>query len=230
MALHLQRDLDKLQRDLVAMASLVEASLRNASRALCQRDGRLARQVIAGDQQIDTEEIHIDEDCLKILALHQPVAIDLRRIAAIMQVNTDLERIGDLAEEIAERVLHICTQPVVPIPPKLHHMAELASTMVGQCLDGFVHRDTSLAGRVLRLDDEVDRYNNEIIAELIETMKRAHSGAGQPVAVLGHPTSGTDRRPCDQHCRGGRLPGRGRGGASSPVREARNSRCREVVK
>ncbi len=173
MALHLQRDLDKLQRDLVAMASLVEASLRNASRALCQRDGRLARQVIAGDQQIDTEEIHIDEDCLKILALHQPVAIDLRRIAAIMQVNTDLERIGDLAEEIAERVLHICTQPVVPIPPKLHHMAELASTMVGQCLDGFVHRDTSLAGRVLRLDDEVDRYNNEIIAELIETMKRA---------------------------------------------------------
>jgi phosphate transport system protein len=173
MALHLHRDLDKLHRDLVAMASLVEASLRNATRALCQRDAKLARAVIAGDQQIDSEEIHIDEDCLKILALHQPVAIDLRRIATVMMVNTDLERIGDLAEEIAERALHLCTEPGLPIPTKLHLMAELTTTMVAQCLDGFVQRDTTLAGRVLRMDDEVDRYNNEIIAELIETMKRS---------------------------------------------------------
>jgi phosphate transport system protein len=173
MALHLHRDLNKLLRDLVAMASLVEAALRNATRALCQRDAQLAREVIAGDEQIDSEEIHIDEDCLKILALHQPVAIDLRRIAAIMMVNTDLERIGDLAEEIAERALHLCTQPIVPLPPKFHRMAELTTTMVSKCLDGFVQRDTTLAAGVLRLDDEVDRYNNEIIAELIETMKES---------------------------------------------------------
>jgi len=173
MALHLHRDLDRLQRDLVALASLVEAALRNATRSLCQRDARLARQVIAGDPQIDSEEIQIDEECLKILALHQPVAIDLRRIAAAMMVNTDLERIGDLAEEIAERALHLCTQPIVPIPDKLYHMAELTTTMVSQCLDGFVQRDTTLAGNVLRLDDEVDRLNKEIIAELIETMKRS---------------------------------------------------------
>jgi phosphate transport system protein len=171
MAMHLHRDLDKLSRDLVALASLVEAGLRNATRALCQRDARLARQVIAGDLQIDAEEIQIDEECLKILALHQPVAIDLRRIAAAMMVNTDLERIGDLSEEIAERALHLCTQPALPIPSKLLQMAELTTTMVSQCLDGFVQRNTTLAGRVLRLDDEVDGYNDEIIADLIETMK-----------------------------------------------------------
>src|SRR5271166_1086336 len=118
MALHLHRDLDRLQRDLVALASLVEAALRNATRALCQRDARLARQVIAGDPQIDSEEIQIDEECLKILALHQPVAIDLRRIAAAMMVNTDLERIGDLAEEIAERALHLSAEKPIPIPHK----------------------------------------------------------------------------------------------------------------
>ncbi len=181
MAIHLQRDLDKLQRDLVALAGLVESALHKATRALCSREARLAREVIAGDPQIDTEETQIDEDCLKILALHQPVAIDLRRIAAAMLVNTDLERMGDLAEEIAERALHLIGEPAIPIPHKLHHMAELTISMVRQCLDGFVNRDTSLAARVMRLDDEVDRYNNEIITELIELMKQ--SPASVPAAL-----------------------------------------------
>src|ERR1700682_4408642 len=125
----------------MALASLVEGAIHKAIRALKERDVKLAQEVIAGDSQIDSEEIHIDEECLKILALHQPVAIDLRRIAAAMMVNTDLERIGDLAGEIAERALHLCTQPVIPIPDKLYHMAELTTTMVSECLDGFVQRD-----------------------------------------------------------------------------------------
>jgi phosphate transport system protein len=173
MAIHLQRDLDRLQRNLMALAGLVEAALHKATRALCSREPRLAREVIAGDPQIDGEETQIDEDCLKILALHQPVAIDLRRIAAAMIVTTDLERIGDLAEEIAERALHLATEPPIAIPPRLYRMAELTITMVRQCLDGFVNRDTALAARVMRLDDEVDHLNNEIIAELVELMKRS---------------------------------------------------------
>ena len=173
MGLHLQRDLDKLQRDLVALASLVEGSLLKATRALTEQNSQLAQQVIIGDLQIDEEEILIDEECLKILALHQPVAIDLRRIASAMMVNGDLERIGDLAEEIAERALHLCSQPRIPVPADLEVMAELVIRMVRLSLDGFINRDTTLARQVLRLDDEVDRYNNDIIEQLIQMMKQS---------------------------------------------------------
>jgi phosphate transport system protein len=172
MAIHLQRDLDNLRRELVSLASLAEAAVHKAARALCERNAALARQVIAGDSQIDTEENQIDEGCLKILALHQPVAVDLRKIAAAMRINNDLERIGDLAEDIAERALHLCQLPPLPIPQKLKSMADLTTAMVRRSLDGFVDLDTTLANRVISLDDEVDRFNNEIIAELVETMTR----------------------------------------------------------
>jgi phosphate transport system protein len=181
MAIHLQRDLDNMRRELVALASLVETAVHKAARALCERNAGLAREVIAGDAQIDTEENQLDEECLKILALHQPVAIDLRKIAAAMRINNDLERIGDLAEEIAERALHLCKLPPLPAPPKLKSMADLTTAMVRRSLDGFVDMDTTLANRVMRLDDEVDRFNNEIIEELVQTMKR--SPAAVPAAL-----------------------------------------------
>src|SRR6516225_9524543 len=119
MAKHLQRDLDELQRDLLALAGLVEGQVHKAIRALQDRDPRLAREIIAGDSQVDLEENHIDEECLKILALHQPVAVDLRRIVAAMMICTDLERIADLAEDIAERAMHLAELPGIPIPEKL---------------------------------------------------------------------------------------------------------------
>jgi phosphate transport system protein len=172
MAIHLQRDLDNLRRDLVGLASLAETAVNKAARALIERNGALAREVIAGDAQVDAEENQIDEECLKILALHQPVAIDLRKIAAAMRICTDLERIGDLAESMAERALHLLRLPPLPIPPRLRSMADLTSALVRRSLDGFVDLDTTLANRVLSLDDEVDRFNNEIIEELIETMKQ----------------------------------------------------------
>jgi phosphate transport system protein len=171
MAKHLLRDLDNLQRDLVALAGLVEEAVYKAVRALHERDVRLAREVIAGDGQIDQEENLLNEECLKILALHQPVAIDLRRIAAAMMITTDLERVGDLAEEISERAIDLADGPPLPIPARLQRMADVATIMVRQSLDAFVNLNKEQAQRVLRMDDEVDRYNVEVIAELVQMMK-----------------------------------------------------------
>jgi phosphate transport system protein len=171
MAKHLQRDLDDLQRDLISLAGLAEAAVFKAIRALQERNVHLAREVIAGDRQIDQEENHLDEECLKLLALHQPVAGDLRRIIAAMMINIDLERIGDLAEEIAERAIHLANAPPLPVPDKLQHMTDLTTMMVRQSLDSFVNTDTHLARVVLRMDDEVDRYNNEMIDEIVQMMK-----------------------------------------------------------
>jgi len=173
MAIHLQRDLDSLQRDLLAEASLVEEAIHKAVKALQQRDADRAQEVIAGDPQIDQEENHVEEVALKILALHQPVAIDLRRIAAAFKINIDLERMADLAEDIAERVLHLTQLPPIPIPEKLQAMTDLTTSMVRQSLDAFVNLDTRQARRVCRLDDEVDRLNNAIIDELVLLMQSA---------------------------------------------------------
>lgn len=171
MAKHLQRDLDNLQRDLLALAGLVEGAVFKSIQSLQERNVNLAREVIAGDTQIDCEENHIDEECLKILALHQPVAVDLRRIIAAMMINTDLERMGDLAEEIAERAIHLAHPPLLPIPEKLQHMTDLTTMMVRQSLDSFVNLNIMEAQAVMRMDDEVDRYNEEIIVELIRAMR-----------------------------------------------------------
>ena len=173
MSKHLQRDLETLQSDLLAMAASVEEAIHKAIRALTQREAEPAEQVIAGDTEIDQEENHVEEECLKILALHQPVAVDLRRIAAALKINTELERMADLAEDIAERALHLARLPVVPVPAGLQRMTDLTTTMVRQSLDAFVNMDTRLARRVCRLDDEVDRHNNEIIQELIVMMRRS---------------------------------------------------------
>jgi len=171
MAIHLLRDLDDLQRDLLALAGLVEEAIDKATRSLQTRDASLAREVIAGDPQIDLEDNHINEECLKILALHQPVARDLRRIISAMMITTDLERMGDLSEEIGERSLALCTGPALPIPDKLGRMADITTTMVRMALDSFVNGNQEEAERVLRMDDEVDRYNSEIIQELIRIMQ-----------------------------------------------------------
>jgi phosphate transport system protein len=173
MAIHLQRDLDNLQRDLLALAGLVEESIHKAILALHERNADMAREVIAGDPQIDNEENHIDEECLKILALHQPVATDLRRIVTAMMINTDLERMGDLAEDIAERAVQLAQPPLLPIPNDLQKMTDLTTMMVRQSLDSFVNLSTHQASAVLRLDDEVDRFNNDIIDEIVQEMRES---------------------------------------------------------
>jgi phosphate transport system protein len=173
MAIHLHRDLENLQRELLALATSVEEAIQKAVAALTRRDAELAQQVIAGDAEIDQEENLVEEECLKMLALHQPVAVDLRRIAAALKINTDLERMADLAEDIAERVIHLAELPAVPIPAKLQRMTDLTTTMVRHSLDAFVDMDADQARRVCRLDDEVDRYNSEIIEEIIGMMEQS---------------------------------------------------------
>ncbi|NBO92139.1 MAG: phosphate transport system regulatory protein PhoU [Planctomycetia bacterium] len=172
MSIHLRRDMDRLQRDLMALAGLVEETVHKSVKALQTGNGDLAREVIAGDTQIDEEDNHIHEECLKMLALHQPVASDLRRVVAVMLITTDLERMGDLAEEIAERALHLGMSPVLPVPEKLQRMADITTTMVRLALDSFVGLNKDQAERVMRMDDDVDRYNREIIADLIAQMQQ----------------------------------------------------------
>lgn len=173
MNIHLQRDLEHLQKRILALASAVEQAVARAIRALLERDADLARSLMEGDTAIDLEENLIEEECLKILALHQPVAGDLRRVAAILKINTDLERMADLASNIAERVSELTQGPPVPIPGGFQVMADLTNSMVGDSLDAFVKLDVELAKRVCRLDDEVDRHNREIIAQVIKYMKKS---------------------------------------------------------
>lgn len=175
MSKHLQRDLDNLQRDLLALASSVEEAIHKAIQALYDRHGDIARQVIEGDNLIDAEENHVEEECLKILALHQPVAVDLRRIAAALKINTDLERMGDLAEDIAERALHLSQLPPIPIPTRLQRMTDLTTSMVRQAIDAFVRLDAEQAALVCRLDDQVDQFNEAIIHEVILMMQKTPS-------------------------------------------------------
>jgi phosphate transport system protein len=173
MSKHLQRDLDNLQRDILTMATNVEEVIYKAIHALQERDIDLAQQVIENDTSIDQLENHVEEECLKMLALHQPVAVDLRRIAAVLKINTDLERMADLATDIAERAVTVARPPHIPIPADLQRMTDLTTSMVRQSLDAFVNLDPRMARRVIRLDDEVDRYNNEIIHELVQLMQQS---------------------------------------------------------
>lgn len=173
MSKHLERDLDILQRDILTLAAAVEEAIYKAIRALQERETAVAQQVIEGDTPIDRQENHVEEECLKLLALHQPVAIDLRRVATILKINTDLERMADLAADIAERAIVLSTPPFIPVPMGLQLMTDLTTSMVRQSLDAFVNLDARLARRVWRLDDEVDRYNDEIIQDLIEAMQSA---------------------------------------------------------
>jgi phosphate transport system protein len=176
---YLQRDLERVQQELVSLARSVESTIHKAIDALQRRDVALARQVIGGDDDIDQEENRVEEDCLKVLALHQPVASDLRRVCCAMMINVDLERMGDLAVNIAERAKALGGHPGVAAPERLQAMTDLTAAMVRQALEAFVREDALLARSVCRLDDEVDRLNVECIQEVIDVMK-ADSGLVEP--------------------------------------------------
>ncbi|MDD3642326.1 MAG: phosphate signaling complex protein PhoU [Candidatus Krumholzibacteria bacterium] len=162
MSRHIEREIEKLKREILALGAVVEESLHNAVSALERRDPELARQTIDGDPAIDQMEVDVEENCLKVLALHQPVARDLRLIIAILKINNDLERVGDLAVNIAERALFLATREKIEIPLDFVHMADVAKKMLKKSLDALVGEDPALAHEVCRMDDEVDAINREM--------------------------------------------------------------------
>ena len=164
---HLQREIDRLKRKVLALGAIVEENLRLAFQAIDERDAAKARRVIATDVLIDQNEVDVEEECLKILALYQPVAGDLRFVAAVIKINSDLERIGDLSANIAERALQLVDEHPVPIPLRVAVMADRTETILEKALDALVRQDAAMAREVLVADDEVD----ELYAELIDELK-----------------------------------------------------------
>jgi phosphate transport system protein len=171
MSKHLERDLEALEREILAQSSLVEEMIAKACRALVDRRVDLSSEVVDSEYQIDMREVKIEEECLKILALHQPVAVDLRRTATVLKINTELERIADLAVNIAERTSSLSDHLDFEIPGKVERMAINATDMVHDALDAFVELDVDAARDVCRRDGEVDLLNREVIDELYETMQ-----------------------------------------------------------
>ncbi len=172
MTRHLQRELEKLQRRLLALSAIVEDTVRKAVRALEQQDTELAWSVIRTDLDIDQAEVDLEEECLKLLALYQPVASDLRLVVAVLKINSDLERIGDLAVNIAERAVFLAGQHAVQSDFDFEGMARKAQQMVKMALDSLVNQDSSLARQVLAMDDEVDAMNRQMYEQVREGIRR----------------------------------------------------------
>ena len=168
---HFQRQLDNLKKMMLSIGAMVEEAVLLVIKALETRDSELAEQVIAADRQIDEKEVELEEECLKVLALHQPVAIDLRIITAMIKINNDLERVGDEAVNIAERVIIITNQPRLGINFGHKLMAEKTEVMLKSSLDALVNLDQDLAYKVCLMDDTVDDMNREISKKIEEVIR-----------------------------------------------------------
>jgi len=163
---HLQRETDRLKRKILALGAMVEESLRLAFQAIEQRDAAKARKVIATDMLIDQNEVEIEEECLKILALYQPVAGDLRFVAAVIKINSELERIGDLAENIAKRALDLLDEYPVPAPATVAVLVDRTGTILEHALDALVRQDSGMARDVMAADNEIDDLYRQLLDEL----------------------------------------------------------------
>ena len=167
---HFDEELKELNNRLLRMGAFVEESISRSVKALVERKADLAEEVIKSDEAIDMLEIEIDELCLKLLALHQPAAVDLRFITSAMKINNDLERIGDQAVNIAERTHEIIKQallkPLIDIP----RMAALAQKMVKDSIDALINKDEALARDVCKRDKKVDILNDQVFRELLTYM------------------------------------------------------------
>jgi phosphate transport system protein len=162
MSQHLHHAIGRLKKMILMVGTLVEESLRDSIRAFLERDATLAKSIIEEDASIDRMEVEVEEECLKILALHQPVAVDLRFIVSVLKINNDLERIGDLAVNIAERMIFLSTQPSLDLPRAIPRMAEIVQGMLRDSLDALVNLDVTRARQVQSVDDEVDRLHSEM--------------------------------------------------------------------
>lgn len=182
---HLDQELEDLKKELLKMGTLVEAAIFESVEALKQLNPEEANKVIVDDKIIDELENAIDEKCLDLLALRQPMAVDLRFITMSMKISTDLERIADLAVDIAQRVLDLIGKPLLKPLIDIPKLTSLAQRMVKDALDSFVNKDAELAGKVILLDSEADRLRNLVQKELVEDyMSKNSSTAPRAVPLL----------------------------------------------
>ena len=208
MTKHLHTDLQSLERNLLALGAKVEEAVRLSITSLAMRRIDMAEAVIEGDREIDLLEVALEEECLKVLALHQPVAGDLRFVAACMKITNDLERVGDLSVSISKRARALCDQRIQEAPKQLDEMTEWTMAMLRSALDSFVRGDGKKARQVMRDDDYVDALHKESLKELLQAMKSDPDKI--ETCMLYISVSRHLERiagPCDQHRRGCDLPG-----------------------
>jgi phosphate transport system protein len=184
MAVHFLRDLSVVKRDLLAIGGLVEAAVAKATSALLERREDLAQAVLDGDDEIDQREVALEEECLKVLALHSPVAADLRFVVAVMKVNNDLERMGDHAVSIAERARDLSRLDRLTTSLDFAGAAQRVRTMVRESLDALVQLDTALAERVGQEDAAVDAFNRTMFDTLEAVMQKDPATVHRAVHLL----------------------------------------------
>jgi phosphate transport system protein len=172
MSQQMQREIENLKKRVLAQGGVVEESVRKSVEAMVRRDEGLARKVIDEDIIIDQAEVDLEEEALKVLALHQPVAIDLRFVVAVLRINSELERIGDLAVNMAERASYLAAHDPVDIPFDFTGMAEKAQAMLRLSLDALVNMDANLAREVIARDDQVDAMNRDMYLLVQEGIRK----------------------------------------------------------
>ena len=184
MSLHFHREVDRLIEDLISFGEGIEDQLNESIAALVERDVKGARRVIRNDGDMDQIEVEMEEECLKLLALHQPLASDLRQIISVLKINNDLERVGDHACNIAERVLDLSELPPIEIPNKILTMSKQARLMLRMSLLSFVESDKMLAQGVFEMDDEVDELNMTVFRQQVREIEETPAEAEQRILLL----------------------------------------------
>ena len=179
---HLQMEIEALKTSILSLGAIVEEDVRQAVESLEKRDVSLARKVIEADEIIDRREVEVEEECLKILALYQPVAVDLRFIIAILKLNSDLERIGDLAVNIAQESLYLLAQASPSPLYSFGVMAAKAQRMVKNSLDSLVNQNAVLAHEVRAADDEIDALKRDVYRYVEEGVRQSPGN----LAILAH--------------------------------------------
>jgi phosphate transport system protein len=172
MTVLMNRELDALKKRLLALSAVVESKFAQAIQALLERDVALARKVAQGDKEVDVLEVALEEECLKVLALHQPVATDLRLIVSILKMNNDLERTGDLAVNIAKRSIDLSGAHENRAPYDLEQMANMVQQMLKMSLDALVERNAQKALDTIKLDDEVDVLHRDNFTRVKEAIRQ----------------------------------------------------------
>jgi len=184
MARHLHRELEKIKKRILSLGALTEERVHMTADAIHNRDAAIANKIIESDWEIDEMEVEVEEECLKILALYQPVAVDLRFLIATIKINNDLERIGDEAVNISERVVTMSKRPDPGFIFDYTLMVEQAQSMLKMSLDALVNLDVDLAFKVITLDDSVDAIQKEAYDKIKEVIKEKPERVGYLVNLL----------------------------------------------